>query len=338
MKPKRTVQPLLEVLEDRYVPATVSVTGGNLAITGTTSTMSVQALSNTSYKVTDNSVATTVNGVTGNITLNLASATTGESIDVNLNGFKTGHDLVIKTGAGADTVTVENGTVGHDLVINTKGGADSVTLGDGTTTLTIKNITSVTGGPRANNAVIIQAKTTIQSTLVATAEKKVVLAQGARVQAGATIAGSSAGYDITIAGSIANTLYFVGAAKVDATASFTLTATGSIGQSLIAYTGTNFLDYTASSDTFNLDGHIGQNLYLQLGGGIETVTFGPDFSLGGQGLVFFGGVINTFTYNTPPTQPIDAAIVGNLGGSNTFNGDTNRPATVRRFFFQTINP
>src|SRR5437016_3216190 len=147
MKRTRNVRPSFDTLEDRLAPsASVAVNGGNLVITGNTSDLTIEAVSNTKYNVSHDGLVTAVTGVTGDIRVRMGNTAVAENVTVDLKGFRIARDLIIGTGTGADSVTVKNGKVGRDLQITTTGGPDTVTLGDGTTVLNVVHDATVGGG------------------------------------------------------------------------------------------------------------------------------------------------------------------------------------------------
>jgi hypothetical protein len=338
MKRTRKVRPSVEILETRDMPsATVLMLNGSLVVRGTTPTVSIQALSNTQYSITHDGVTETVSGVTGDVRVNLSLDTNADNVTIDLQGYRVGHDVVVRTGSGNDTVTVKNGTVAHDIQIITNAGADTVTIGDGTTNLTVNDDVNVNDGARPADSLTVKKGVTIQHNLVNAAGNQLMLEQGAQVANGLIFYGGLNGYNVTIAGSVGGSVWFFGTTRSGATANFTLTSTGTIGQNLVAYTTSAWPYYAGSTDVFELDGHIGNSLYIQTYGASDTVTFDVDLAIGGTAYVLLGYGNDTFNYNTPFSRPITAYIDGGYG-FNTFNGDSNRPATVTRSRFQTINP
>ncbi|MBX7102437.1 MAG: hypothetical protein K1X57_00045 [Gemmataceae bacterium] len=123
-------------LEDRLAPAVVAqFAAGNLTLTGdnTPNNVSINLTLPNAVNVMANSVNVGTFNVTGNLTVNLGTAS--DTVTVDLGGGTLPGNLSIGTGpatsAKSDFVTLANGGVAGKLAVTTAGGADQVFVGVG---------------------------------------------------------------------------------------------------------------------------------------------------------------------------------------------------------------
>jgi hypothetical protein len=136
MKPRRKVPLAIEVLEDRWVPATIRVLEGNLFITNPilnngTANVTVQATGTNTFKITNGSSVTVM--AAENIIYSGSAVKTNLTLD--LNGQTYSGNVIISTGNGNDSVTIGDttggGQISGNVTLLTGNGADSVDLNSG---------------------------------------------------------------------------------------------------------------------------------------------------------------------------------------------------------------
>ncbi len=161
MRKRSYSRPTLEVLEDRWVPATYSFYNGTLAITGQTHNMTIvqsNVTANT-FTITDggsrtfsgvsNIIATTPNG--------------NDTVTVDLNGNTYTGALTIKTGNGNSTVNLgaaAGGTIlGNVAILGSPGNQTLNVDSAGTAPLTLGGNLQVTDSAGTNSAIFGSSST-----------------------------------------------------------------------------------------------------------------------------------------------------------------------------------
>ncbi len=195
MKSKKRRYLGLESLEARWVPATIQYSGGNLYIsnltlrTGNTSTVTVtEATTGNTFTVQDGTGSKSSYAVSGNIYITGNNAKDTIGVSLNAGTGLTGN-LVISTGSGASSVTVdgETGGGGPGLLagitqISLGLGGGTVNLGTGFG-LNDRGTLSVTAGANSSNTLVLGNATTAStfagSNLNFTNFNNVTIGQGA---------------------------------------------------------------------------------------------------------------------------------------------------------------
>ncbi len=161
MRVKHRVRPLLETLEDRWVPATVRLTGSTLLVSSQNGPLTVTQTALNQFNVHDN--ATPGTSYSNIASIVITGSNLSDSITLNFGTFQYTGSLTLNTGNGNDVVTITgtgaavqgNTTIltglGNDTVnLNSTGAASfrfggSVTIdatANGTKTLNFGNATS----------------------------------------------------------------------------------------------------------------------------------------------------------------------------------------------------
>ena len=125
MQPKNRLS--LEALEDRWCPAlTAALTSGVLTISGTADTGPIQITQDSTtagtISVSDGGTAVTDSPFAGvtSIRLNLTEA--DDTVVVDLGGQTFFGPIVANLGVGANSLTVQNGSLDGDLSVGSVGG------------------------------------------------------------------------------------------------------------------------------------------------------------------------------------------------------------------------
>jgi hypothetical protein len=144
MKPPRQNRLVLELLEARDCPSlSVQLLGSSLLITGTpagTTGLTIQGTGG-KYSVTDGATVKGTFGAT-NISMNLDHY--NEPITINLGGQTLGGNVLMSLGTGnlsptlgANSVTIDNGTVGGSITVVNGSRNETLQLGHSTGTLSL---------------------------------------------------------------------------------------------------------------------------------------------------------------------------------------------------------
>jgi len=152
---RASLRPFLELLENRLVPATVQLIGGELLISNPTitagkATLTLTAVGPNQIKVQDGS--SVVGSYTVGSAINVTGSSGNDSITLNLAGNTFTGNLFINTGTGNDTVNLNatGGIIGGNVTIQEGPGNDKVGLGATTGTLTVGGSITVLGGSGDN--------------------------------------------------------------------------------------------------------------------------------------------------------------------------------------------
>jgi hypothetical protein len=348
-KGHRTSQPILEMLEDRTVPATVRLLGSGLyisnavAVAGTTN-VEVRAVANNKFEVYDNGNKIGTFNVGG--TINYTGTNLADTLTVNLQGNTFTGNLFASMGNGNDTVDV---TGGGALL----GGANVQTgFGNDTTNL------NSTGAAAMNFGGSIQVTDQLGTDTVnlgnAGAVTKflgsVQLTNTNTVNAGAGAADLIGG-DFTVSSVTENTPVALTVADNFTVNGFTTVRGGNVADTVDLGVATfnknaQFL-MGAGDDAVNFNGvglTFNGNLDVDLGGGTNAVTMSNAFSVGGSmnlrngdgdfTVDDFNGTINgnfstTFgngavAFDTAATALVAGAMTYNAGnGTNNINIQNN---------------
>lgn len=278
----------LEQLENRWCPSlTTSLRSGTLTISGAADNGSISVVQDSTtagtIQVLDGTTPVSGSPFTSvsNVRLNLTSA--DDKVTLDLGGQALSGNVTANLGAGANTLSVLNGTVGGRLAVSAGDGDDVVTLGDGTAALSLKSVdVSLNGG---TDTLTVAGNTTISRSLNAYFVNNVSLEQGSTAnnvtirggRGGNTIdsagdvtgdlvidaffrSGTTAGTTVNVSGSVDGNLVFFGNSLND-----TLSVSGDVGKSLAAVT-------FGGKDTVTIDGAVTRNLGLDTGAGNDQVT------------------------------------------------------------------
>jgi fibronectin-binding autotransporter adhesin len=327
----RTRRLALERLEHRWCPAlTASLSAGTLTIAGTADNGSIaitqDATTPGTMSVADGTAAVGNSPFTGvkNLRLNLTSA--DDKVTIDLGGQTLSGNVLANLGGGADSLTVQNGTLGGNLIVNDSSAAGCGPHGSRATS------TADTGLDTINLA----AGTTVKGMGVQTGQGGADVTVAGHVTGDLAVdaffrAGSANGSSLTMTGTVDGNLLFAGSNLADS-----LTVSGNVGKSLVAATG-------AGDDSVSVTGSVGRNLWLDTGAGADTIELGG--AVGGRTSVDAGpgddkltidatanfqgkALINLGAGNDSVTLSDNAAITTMLinggAGSNTFTGTATR--------------
>jgi hypothetical protein len=297
MSLKNRLRPLLEVLEDRTVPATIRVVAGSLFVSQQVGPLTVQSTAvNGQFKVTDNAKTVTVSGV-GNL-ISITGTNLGNKINFQANtdaGNKAFNgNLLINSGNGADIINI-GGRVGGNATLLTGLGADTVTsngsdvsIGGGL------NWVDITG---KNTFDLNDRNYTIGTNLTLTGVGVFDMGAGNTLKVG-----GSATLRANPTTAVPMTVQFNGA-DVDVFGS--LQVTGGVLDDTVTVTsmlnigGNMSLNLNGGDNTFDLTpaaGGTGVNgsLNYQGGVGVDVIVVGADSAVGGNARFDLGNGINTF--------------------------------------------
>ncbi len=150
---RKRMLPSLEVLEDRWVPATIRFTSGTLFISNPTilngaSSISVTQLAANTFQVKNNGSDNGTFGVVSNI--NIAGTNAKDTVLVDLAGFTYSGALTVNASNGNDTTNLKaaGGQISGNLTILLGGGNDTVSLNrtGSAGSLTVAGTTQITAG------------------------------------------------------------------------------------------------------------------------------------------------------------------------------------------------
>ena len=141
MRTKSSFRPKLEVLEDRWVPATIQLTSGILVVSHQVGPLTVAPTTTPGQvAVTDNTGTRTVSGV-GTL-IEILGTNAADTITFTGNtGFN--GNLIIDGGNGDDTITL--GAAAVAASIDLAAGNDTLTLGNFANAATIANVETIAG-------------------------------------------------------------------------------------------------------------------------------------------------------------------------------------------------
>jgi len=300
MKPKQSIIPRLESLEDRCLPASVLFIGGALYVSNPASNLTVTQTANNTFKVQDGGAsygpfskvkAVSVNSGLGthNTTVDLGNHTFTGSLVINAPG---GNDVITFEGAGGTifgNVSIQTGTGKDQIVIPnavTVDGFTQINMGTGNSTFT------VTGAATFNGLFVVNVSTGSDSIAI--------------TNPAATINGST--YILT---GVGNTTLNLGTA-------FT------INGNVVIFMGNG-------NDLITLNANVNGNMYMILGNGNDTLSItsagppnGPTFYL----TTGNGNDLVTLT----PSAPNAWFLNWNFGnGSDTINLAGSQAETISGF-------
>jgi hypothetical protein len=325
-------RPSLETLEDRWCPSvSARVFFGNLVVVADTATtdLTVQQTGANAFKVTENGTPVSggdFSGVTRNVILRL-SGNDDTGVVIDLNGQTAPGDVLASLGGGTNDLKVLGGTGGGTvtgyLAVSGGQGADSVTLGDGTNALTVGGATAVGLDGGVADALEVSGAVTLKGSLFTTFVNSITLDDGSTLQRSAILVGGSGSNTVNLNGTINGSVLFFGSARSDAVDE--LNVNGSVGGSLTAYLDGVFgLFGYGGNDKATINGSVGGPVYLDAGGGADSVTFTKNATLStsASNVVNLGAGDDTFTLEdrTGATQAVLPLKVD--GGANGTAGDT----------------
>lgn len=343
----------LEILEDRCCPSvTAHVIDGNLHVTDDQSFANVliRQVGRNTFAVADNGVAIGRYQVTGGVICNLSA--TGAAAAVDLGGYVSPGDISIYLGDGANSASVNDGSVGGKLKIVGGKGIDQVVLGAAGAPLTVLGDTCINLGAAADS-LTINGNVKLSSDLVAASVNTLLMKAGSEVDGSTFISGAAAGTNyVELQGTIEHVLRFDGNAlqnntlKVDSGAVigefWAEVSTGKNEVDMYGAVRDNLYIFGQGTDTINLNGSIAGHAYLHLvgtdetahlsgtingglalkgGAGTVNVKF-ADLRLNGAGSVNLGSGNDTFTMGQNVSFQAETLTVSGGKGDDTYIGST----------------
>ena len=229
MKPRTRLG--LEALEDRWCPAlTASLQSGLLTISGTADNGSISVVQDSAtagtISVLDGTTAVGSSPFTGvtSVRLNLTSA--DDNVTIDLGGQALSGSVVANLGAGANSLTVSNGTITGNLLItgDTSASRGCGGRGDGGSAVADTGVDTLTlaAGATVNNLAIrggaggstIDVSGDVTGSVFVDAFHR---------------GGSAAGTSLSVSGTVDGNVLFAGSDQAD-----TLDITGSVGRGVAA--------------------------------------------------------------------------------------------------------
>lgn len=293
-------RPRLEMLEDRWVPATVHDVVGDLLISAQSGplTVTVSATVPGQVAVHDNGGTVTYSDV-GNL-IEITGSNLADTITFSGNATDYAGNVLISSGNGADVVTL-NGGAGTTIT----NGSVTVVSGLGNDTL---NLNGSIGGSLVydstygNDTVVTTGATTVGGNATLTQLQNLTLTNALTVKGSLTLTNISAGFplDVTGAGALS-----VGTAS-DVLQS--LSVTGGAGADkfvptgIVTVTGNATFSFTqsvgASALTLAAGSSVGGNLSYNGGNGADTVTLAATDAFAGNVTLNMGNGANVLALNS----------------------------------------
>jgi hypothetical protein len=318
----------LEPLEGRWCPTvTASLSGGTLTISGTPDgavALTQDSTTAGTFTVTDKGAALSNSPFTGvkNVRLNLTSA--DDAVTIDLGGQTLSGGILANLGAGANSLTVQDGTLGGNLLVSgdtavpcgprganpaADTGLDTITLAAGTT---VKNLGVLTGQGGAN----VTVAGDVTGDLAVDAFYR---------------GGSANGSSLTLSGTVDGNLFFSGGNLAD-----TLTVSGDVGKSLVAVTGAGddvvsitgavtrglYLDTGAGNDQITLGGVVGGRTYVDAGAGDDSLSITATAKLQDRAVINMGAGADSVTLDDSAT--ITTVLLNGGSGVDKFTGTATR--------------
>jgi hypothetical protein len=335
MRSRTSLRLGVERLEDRTVPAvTASVINGSLVVKDDGSAASNIAITASdtnadgvadTFTVADGSTAVgTFNNVTRDVVLRLGGE--DDTVSIDLGGLSAPRGIAAALGNGTNSLSIDNGTVKGSVSVLGGSGTDTVTLG-GTKALTVNGSAALDLGDAANDVLHLR-QATVQGYLLAFAANNVTLDAGSTVVGSVFLVGgtggntvnlngtiegsavllsrqfgSTAGSTLNITGTVDGNVGFLGSNQTD---KLSLSASGSVGGSLIALLG-------GGDDTAAVSGTVTNNLVLDGGAGNDALTISG--AVGNRTVVTGGAGDDTLTI-TGSTAKLTGAATVNMGAGN----------------------
>lgn len=323
MKLRKRSRLTVELLEDRSTPSvTASVVNGSLVVVGdpaaasdvtiTASDTDADTIADTFDVVDGGTAIGTFSGVTDAVILRLSN--NDDKVAIDLAGLSSPGKIRAGLGDGANSLTLDNGTVNGNVVVRGGAGTDAVTLG-GTGALTVNGNVRVNLDGADDDLFELGAQATVTGRLEANFANNVTLDAGSTVGKSVFLLGGTGGNVVNLDGSIQKNVVFVGA-HGSSTAGSTLNLAGDVGGNLI-FIGSR------QADTLDVTGTIGGNLIANLRAGDDTATIGGTVNgnvvlKGGQGndtLTLSGSVGgHTFVNAGKGDDAVTVAATANLTG------------------------
>ncbi len=310
MKQLRRLPLHLEVLEDRWVPATVRFISGSLfvsnpLITGGSASLTLKQTAANTFQVLDGSA--NVGTYSGLSNLYVTGSNAKDTITVNLNGNAYTGNLFVSSGNGNDTVALANsgaaaGTVAGNVNVLTGLGDDSVGINSGSSTIAVGGAVQV-NSQQGNDTFTLgngNGATTVGGDLMVAGFANVTLGAGQS---------DSVGGNLTIQ-----------SAAVATSNALTLADNFTVGKNL-TYTGGN------GANTVNLFGFtVEGDAVFNLGAGSNSIVTpifnNKPYTIGGNLTITAGSGNNTITpFQNDSTTVADFPVVN--GNMNISLGDGN---------------
>lgn len=310
MRSKYSFRPRIEALEDRAVPATISLVGSNLFISRQAGPLTVSTVVGGDVKVQDGASSVSLSGVTNvfitgtkladSITLDgtaepfsgnvLINAGNGND-EIFMKGIVSGN-LTILTGLGDDEAKVLGAglTVGGNLQFTNSAGSSLFKLSGDLTVGTNLTATGVSEFKLAGNALDVGNNLSVSALNTKALLFNVNSASALTVGKAFTVTGSSANDTVQILGDV----------TIGGNTNLNLRGGANLAKLVPVAPGT-------LSGSFNYTG----------GAGNDTVTMGANLTLGGNATLNLGAGTNSLT--TAASQTNGNFNVTAAGAGNTLN-------------------
>jgi len=306
----------LEALESRWCPAvTASLSGTTLTISGNSAgEIAITQDSTTAGTITvkDNGAQVGTGAFTGvkNIKLNLTEA--DDKVTIDLGGNTLAGSVSANLGAGANSLTVEKGTIAGGLFTSGEApqphffffrsrpkapadtGLDTITLAKDAT---VKYMSVQTGAGGAD----VSVDGDVTGDLSVTASSFFFSSS------------SSNGSSLTVTGGVDGNLFFGGSSLAD-----TLDVEGDVGKSLTAFTG-------GGADIVTVNGAVLRGLWLDTGSGDDQITLAG--TVGGRTFIWAGDGTDSLTMEST-AQFLNTAVISMGGGTDSVKMDATVITTM----------
>jgi hypothetical protein len=276
MKSNLRYRPRLDRLEDRTCPALAfHYASGLLIVSGvpTSGTVSIQETGPGTFSVQDGGGTASVFGRVSNLSVNLGNA--ASTVDINLNGNTLAGSLTTTFAGGANTLSIENGTVGF-LTIRGGSGGTTLTLGDGSSLLKVMRDSVISLAGNSGDSVTAANNADFVGNLTVANAASVNLASGSTVGRSAVFSAARIGTDVVDDATVGSDVVFVSSVPL------------ANGQNTLEVDGTVGLDVVVSAGALNLVGtevdinaNVARNVTIATGGLADTVNVATGVNVGG---------------------------------------------------------
>jgi fibronectin-binding autotransporter adhesin len=280
-------RPCLEALEPRDCPSIAAhLAGRELTLTGASTDLRITRLASGALSVLDNGRPVASSPFAGIDHLMVLLDGSRDRVAVDLGGGVLPGRLDVNLGRGTGTLTVAHGTIGKDLVVVAGPGTDTVVLSG----LTVNGATSVSLGGGAGDSLLVTGASVLHGVLDTVSANNLTLDAGSSVLGSVEAVGGTAANTVKINGTVGRNVFFVGDLNVSHQANtveingsvghdvavasspvddagYTVRLTGHVGHN-VGFIGTDRGDVLTMSAT----ARIGNNLFVRLGAGADTVT------------------------------------------------------------------
>jgi len=329
-------RPRLEMLEDRWVPATVHDVAGDLLISGQTkSTLTVAATGVGQITVTDGTLSPVTYSNVGSL-IEITGTNLSDTIIFSGVAADFAGNLLITSGNGNDIVDL-SGTVPGSVTVITGLGNDSLNLGTTSAGTAAFNVggSLIYDSTYGNDTVTTTAATTVSGNASLTGLQNLTLTSALTVKGALNLTDISAGFPLDVTGAGALTVGEpTGSGPLES-----LTVTGAAGADkflptgVVTVTGNATFNFGqsvgASAMTMPAGSSVGGNLTYNGGNGGDTVTFATGDSFAGNATLNLGNGGNSLVLNEAWSVAGNLTIAEGNGGNNPFAiGASTAAATV----------